>query len=442
MPKSIEYEKYMMSALVTGDMVSILQAQEVIKPENITNRYYRYIYTAILKEVEQGGCPEPVSIAEHILANKRANENDIVQSMLALNELWNYTFYVLPCFKYYLLKFITQVKLKELKLLGLELSETDTIKITEYIEEVKQRLQSIQDKSVTDNLANGFDVATGLFNNLNNYDDTKRLTTGYDFDYITGGFRKKQFIIVAARPKMGKTSFALACTLKLIKKGRRVFFYSMEMDKEDLFARLVSVESGVNLEKILNPTLLRDGEMGKVTYANEYLSNLNIFIADKGKCSPAAIESDILKQRMINVNPDLVIVDGIELISGNGKYKDKFAEVSDISRQLKILTMNLEIPIMAVSQVNRECENGTNKRPRLHHLRMSGNLEQDANIVIMLYRDEVYHKDDLHNPEFSETYLEHGICEVSVEKNRNGAEGMKRMYYIPERTEFRDIEKQ
>jgi replicative DNA helicase len=159
---------------------------------------------------------------------------------------------------------------------------------------------------------------------------------------------------------------------------------------------------------------------------------LPIYISDNGFCSPARIEADINKQAMIGMKPDIVIVDGIELVQGNQKhYNSPFEKVSDISGSLKNLAMSTGVPVIVCCQLNRNCEERKNKRPELYDLRMTGNLEQDANIVIMLYRDEVY------NPETTD---EPGICEVFIRKNRNGKEGMRKLFYKAEFTEFGNIQ--
>jgi replicative DNA helicase len=431
---NINYEEHVLASLLSGDMVAYSAIADIIKPEFFENHYCRYIYAAIQKI--HNATQEPVdyvSVMENALADNRLSEHQAREIGLAVNILMNQRFINLPNYKYYVTKFMEQVKRKELNLLGKVITAADLNNITEYIETVKIQLNHIQQKNIVQTLSTAGECALEAIDGIVNFNPANIINTGFTIDYLMGGMRKKQLIILAARPRMGKSAFALTLTYKLAKQGKKVIYYSMEMGKADLFNRITAINTHVDLENILNPDRLSDYEIMQITKEQNDLSTLPILIHDNGKCSPMKVEADINKQALIGQKPDIVIIDGIELVQGDRpKYNSDFERISDISRSLKCLAMNSNIPVLVVSQVNRNCDDRKNKRPELHDLRMTGNLEQDADIVIMLYRDEVYN-DKTEEP---------GIAEVFIRKNRNGKDGMRKMFFKAQFTEFTNLDRE
>ena len=255
------------------------------------------------------------------------------------------------------------------------------------------------------------------------------LTTGFaDLDARTSGLQKSDLIILAARPSMGKTAFVLNIAQNAaIKGGARVLIFSLEMSKEQLGQRLLSIDSCVELSKLKTGDLSR-GDWEDLNIAIDRLSKAEIYIDDtpgisvmemKNKCRRLKAEKGL----------DLVIVDYLQLMSFEGKSEGRQQEVSTLSRMLKQLAREMECPVIVLSQLSRAVEQRMDHRPQLSDLRESGAIEQDADIVMFLYRDEYY------NPETTE---KPNTCEVIIAKQRNGPTGSLDLAWLGKYTKFAD----
>ena len=249
-------------------------------------------------------------------------------------------------------------------------------------------------------------------------------------DRKIGGLKKENLIIVAGRPSMGKTSLGIQMALKAAKIGSTVAMASLEMGTEELTRRCLAIEGeNLSVTGLTHGTLTNAGWKG-LTEAAEGLSPLNFYILDDGYIT---IESLRVKSRALKRKHglDLLIVDYLQLLGVSKKSESRVADMSEISRSLKLLAKELAIPIVALSQLNRSCENrkAGDQRPLLSDLRESGAIEQDADIVIMLYRDEVYREDS----------IDAGKAELLVRKNRNGPIGEVLVGWDGKRTAFFDL---
>lgn len=255
------------------------------------------------------------------------------------------------------------------------------------------------------------------------------LTTGFaDLDARTSGLQKSDLIILAARPSMGKTAFVLNVAQNAAIKGdAKVLIFSLEMSKEQLGQRLLSIDSCVELAKLKTGDLSR-GDWEDLNIAIDRLSKAQIYIDDtpgisvlemKNKCRRLKAEKGL----------DLVIVDYLQLMSIEGKTEGRQQEVSALSRMLKQLAREMECPVIVLSQLSRAVEQRMDHRPQLSDLRESGAIEQDADIVMFLYRDEYY------NPETTE---KPNTCEVIIAKQRNGPTGSIDLAWLGKYTKFAD----
>ena len=256
------------------------------------------------------------------------------------------------------------------------------------------------------------------------------ISTGYEsFDFKLGGFKRGDLVIVAARPSMGKTAMALNFAQNVAKKGRHVAIFSLEMSKEQLTDRLIAAAMAVDSWKLQKGKLSED-EFAKMGDALETLSRSKIYLDD----SPAGegLVSIKSKARRLKMESglDLVIIDYLQLMS-NGNSLNRVQEVSEISRGLKSLARELDVPVVALSQLSRALEWRPDKRPVMSDLRESGSIEQDADIIAMLYRDDYYN-------EFSESP---GITNVLIRKNRNGPTGQIDLKFEKSQQKFYEIEK-
>lgn len=269
-----------------------------------------------------------------------------------------------------------------------------------------------------------------------NHSTVTGISTGFrDLDTITLGLQKSDLILVAARPSMGKTAFVLNLAQHMsVKSKKHVAFFSLEMSKEQLVTRVLSMESGIDSGKLRNGSL-NDKEWMDLVESAGVIAQSNLHIDDtpnielgqlRAKCRKLALEKQL----------DIIMIDYLQLMSGDKssgrRSESRQQEVSDISRALKGLARELNVPVIALSQLSRAVESRPDKRPMLSDLRESGAIEQDADIVMFLYRDDYYKKDsDKKN-----------IGEVIIAKQRNGGLGTVELAWIPNRTKFANLERQ
>ena len=256
------------------------------------------------------------------------------------------------------------------------------------------------------------------------------ISTDYkSFDEKLGGFKRGDLIIVAARPSMGKTAIALNFAQNVAKKNRHVAIFSLEMSKEQLTDRLIAAAMAVDSWKLQKGKLTED-EFARMGDALETLSHSKIYLDD----SPAGegLTSIKSKARRLKMESglDLIVIDYLQLMS-NGNSLNRVQEVSEISRGLKSLARELDVPVIALSQLSRQLESRPDKRPVMSDLRESGSIEQDADIIAMLYRDDYYN-------EFSETP---GVTNVLIRKNRNGPIGQVDLKFEKSQQKFYEIER-
>jgi replicative DNA helicase len=236
----------------------------------------------------------------------------------------------------------------------------------------------------------------------------------YELDRLTSGFHGGELTVIGARPGMGKTAFALNIAFNVASQGKKVLFFSLEMGKKQLSLRTYSMISEIPLSKIRSG-LLNDEEVEKIT--NSYLENADV-LEKMVLIDDVSYLSDIMKIAYSMDNIDLIIVDYLQLIKTKNKYQMRYQELADIANSLKFLSKDLDIPIIALAQVNREVEKKADKRPTLSDLRESGDIEATADIVMFLHREGYYKGNNDDN-----------TAEVIVAKNRNGESGIVRLSF-------------
>ena len=261
-------------------------------------------------------------------------------------------------------------------------------------------------------------------------DTVTGIPTGFiDLDYRTSGFQPSDFILIAARPSMGKTAFVLNVVEHVaVKKQYPCMVFSLEMSKEQLVNRMLSMESNVDSQKLRTGSLT-DADWDAVIEGVGTIGNSKLLIDDTPGISIMELRSKCRKVKL-EIGLSLVIIDYLQLMSGSGKSGDnRQQEISEISRSLKALARELNAPVIALSQLSRACETRQDHRPMLSDLRESGAIEQDADVVMFLYRDDYYNKDtDTPN-----------IAEVIIAKQRNGPIGTIQLMWRPELTKFANL---
>jgi len=255
------------------------------------------------------------------------------------------------------------------------------------------------------------------------------ISTGYKkLNEMTSGFQNGDFIVLAARPSMGKTALALSFARNAVLDNLTVGFFSLEMSAEQLSLRLLSTESGVAHRKIKN-AMVNSDEWISLTHVAAKLANSKLFIDDTPMQSIMDIRTKARKLKMEH-GLNFLVIDYLQLIHGQKKYENRHQEVSAISRSLKALAKELHIPVVALSQLSRAVDSRVDKRPMLSDLRESGAIEQDADVILFLYRDHVY------NPDTEDPSL----SELIIGKQRNGPTGVVNLSFQNELTLFQDYD--
>lgn len=244
-----------------------------------------------------------------------------------------------------------------------------------------------------------------------------------EIDNFLGGLNRSDLILVAARPGMGKTSIALNMALHAAKKtGKDIVIFQLEMSKEQLAARLLSNEAFVDSKKLRNGDLT-DADWEKLALAANTLGQTRMYIDDNPGITAAEMKA---KCRRLGDNVGLIVIDYLQLMQGSKRTENRVQEVSEISRSLKIMAKELNVPVMCLSQLSRASEQRADKRPMLSDLRESGAIEQDADIVMFLYRDDYYNEDS----------EEKNVAECIIAKNRHGSTGTVKLQWLGQFTTF------
>lgn len=264
---------------------------------------------------------------------------------------------------------------------------------------------------------------------------TFSVSSGYHhLDDMLGGFQKSDLIIIAARPSMGKTAFALSTARNsAIDDKVPIAIFSLEMATVQLATRLISAEARIDAQK-LRTGRFRDSEGPKISKTVHKLASAPIYIDDTPGLTVLEMRAKARRLKK-EKNIGMIIIDYLQLMSGSGKMDSREREISTISRSLKALAKELNIPVIALSQLNRAVESTTDKRPMLSHLRESGAIEQDADVVLFLYRPEVYKINQFPNGDTTE-----GVAEVIIAKQRNGPTGEIKLRFIKEYARFENLE--
>jgi replicative DNA helicase len=303
------------------------------------------------------------------------------------------------------------------------------------LDEAEREIFSVAD----DRLKGGFvpmhTLVKESFPKIETLFEQKRLITGVptgfvDIDKMTRGLQAGDLVIVAARPSMGKTSLVLNMSQYVaMQPGHTVGFFSLEMSKESLFLRLLTSEAQIDSQRLMSGAIGQK-DYGRISHALETLSAMRLFIDDTANIGVLEMRA---KARRLQSEHGLsmLAVDYIQLMTGRGRFENRTLELASISRSLKGLAKELNVPIVVLSQLSRAPESRADHRPQLSDLRESGALEQDADVVIMIYRDDAYNRDP-NNPDA-------GTAELIIAKQRNGPTGVVRLAFLREQTRFANL---
>lgn len=313
-----------------------------------------------------------------------------------------------------------------------KLAYDKTTDIDEVVSQSEQNLFAVSENRVTRGLTPIKQVASDLFDRIQYLTDHKDeplgMPTGFrDLDKILGGLQRSDLVIIAGRPGQGKTAWMLNTALNVSKLNKRVAFFSLEMSNEQLMQRLVSQETGINTHSLRQGELNED-DWQRFTNAIGVLSDMGIYLDDTPAISPLQLRT---KSRRLaaEVQLDLIVVDYLQLMTADlGRGANRVQEVSHISRSLKTLARELNVPVLTGAQLSRGVEQRSGQRPMLSDLRESGSIEQDSDVVLFLHHPDAWDEDPQRQ----------NVTEIIVAKHRNGPTGSAQMVFLPQLTRFVD----
>jgi len=433
LPHSVEAEQSVIGSMIM-DREAIVVAAGILHEEDFYGKQYGIVFQAMVELNDEGKPVDLVTLQDRL---KEKGAPPEVSSLEFVRDLVT----AVPTsanIKYYADIVAEKATLRKLIRLNEEIANTCYVgnESLEYILEdtEKKIFNLIQGRNSSDYVPIR-DIVMDAIDRIEKASRTKGVVTGIptgfiDLDYRLAGMQPSDLLLVAARPSMGKTSFVLNIAQYVaFKQHQTVAVFSLEMSKEQLVNRLFSLESKVDSQHIRTGNL-SDLEWEKLIESAGIIGKSNLIIDDTPGISVSQLRSKCRKYKLEH-DLKLVIIDYLQLMSGNGRTDSRQQEISDISRSLKALARELKVPVVALSQLSRAVEQRPDHRPMLSDLRESGAIEQDADVVMFLYRDDYYNKD---------TDIK-GIAEVIIAKQRNGPIGTVNLAWMADYTKFANIQK-
>lgn len=433
LPQSQEAEQSVLGAILAQNdslnkIVEILQS-----PDAFYRPAHQIIYSAILKIYEKNEAIDPITVSDYLTSTGKLEE---VGGRYYLGLLLSHSPLAVNVEKYanivvekYLLRQIISIGSQISKIGYEEPNAKNALERSEQLVYDLAQKKSGQSLTLIGSLVN--DTWQRLEEREQHKGQLLGLDTGYyDLNALTSGFQKSDLIIIAARPSMGKTALALNIGLNsAVKYKKSIVVFSLEMSKEQVVQRMVCTQAGVDANRMRFGNL-QESDWTKLGVAFGELGDSNIFIDDSPLMTVMEMKAKSRRLKAEIGKLDLVVVDYLQLMEGS-RSDNRAQEISDISRGLKTLARELDVPVVALSQLSRAVEARQNKRPMLSDLRESGSIEQDADIVMFIYRDEYYN---------SET-VDKGTAEVQIAKQRNGPTGLVKLLFQPHITKFQSLAK-
>lgn len=435
LPSSEESERVILGAILL-DNALISQAVELLKPEDFYSPRNRKIYNAMISLFEKSERIDPILIGEEL---KKEGQIESIGGIAAITNLT----YGLPHFsniqdyaKVVRDKSIVRNLIKVCNQITSEaLAEEE--EAGEILDHAEQMIFALAEARTREGFAHVKPVAENVLAKVQEFAKREShaltgLATGFrDLDQMTSGLQPSDLIIVAARPSMGKTALCLTLAQNsAIQEKATIAFFSLEMSKEQLVMRMISSEARVDAHRFRTGYLSRE-EWGRLATAIGTLSETNIFIDDTPGISVLEMRAKARRLVAEHKKIDLIIVDYMQLMSGSKRTESRQQEVSQISRELKGLAKELNVPLIALSQLSRAPEARSPPRPMLSDLRESGSIEQDADVVAFIFREEYYAKD---NEALEEE--KKNVAEIILSKQRNGPTGTVKLAFLKEFTRF------
>ena len=428
LPHSIEAEQSVIGSMII-DREAIVVASEIVTGGDFYNKQYGVVFETMVELNESGRPVDMVTLQDKLKEKDVPSEvsslefvRDIITAVPTSANIRHYANIVAE--KSILRKMIRlNEEIENLCYSGKESMEF-------ILEDAEKRIFDLVQKR---NSGEFVPIRQVVMNALKKIEaaskSTGRVTgvaTGfYDLDFKTSGMQPADLVLIAARPSMGKTAFVLNIAQHVaFRLNETVAIFSLEMSKEQLVNRMFSLESNVDAQNLRNGTL-SDAEWEKLIESAGVIGKSNLIIDDTAGISISELRSKCRKFKLEH-NLKMIIIDYLQLMSGSGRSESRQQEISEISRSLKSLARELNVPVLALSQLSRAVEQRPDKRPMMSDLRESGAIEQDADVIMFIYRDDYYNKDS----------EKKGISEIIIGKQRNGPIGTVELVWLPEYTKF------
>ncbi len=434
-PQNLEAEQAVLGSLLI-DKDAVVKIADIIKPEDFYQGKHGIIYNAMLKIYEARDPIDMVTLTETLEKEKQFEKiggasylTDFLNTVPTASNVTSYAKVVQE--KATLRRLIKAAN--DIMAFGYQ----EDSNINELLDKSEQMLFAVSQKYLKEKFIPLKDVLTDAFDRIDllhkDKSQLRGIPTGFKgIDNLLAGFQPSDLIILAARPSMGKSSLALNIAQHIaVKEKKTVGYFSLEMSKEQLVDRMLCVEAGIDLWK-LRTGKLDDDDFPKLGHAMGVLSDTSLFIDDAATLNIMEIRT---KARRLQAEHglDLIIIDYMQLMEGTSMSRNsdnRVQEVSEISRGLKGIARELDVPVVALSQLSRAVEQRQPKIPQLSDLRESGSIEQDADVVMFIYREDMYEPDSERK----------NIADLLVKKHRNGPTGQIELFFHADQTKFSDLE--
>jgi replicative DNA helicase len=433
LPHNMEAEQSVVGSMFM-DREAIVVASEIVQGEDFYNKQYGIMFDVMVELNDEG---RPVDL---VTLQDRLREKDVPPEVYSVEYLKELVTSVPTSanIKYYAGIVAEKSTLRRLIRLNEEIANNCYVgkeSLEDILADTEKRVFDLVQRRNTGEFVPIRQVVMNAMDNIekasHNQGNVTGVATGFlDLDYKTAGMQPSDLILVAARPSMGKTAFVLnVAQYVAFRQNKTVAIFSLEMSKEQLVNRLFAMESKVDSQHLRTGDL-SDTEWEKLIESAGVIGKSNLIIDDTPGISISELRSKCRKYKLEH-NLEMIIIDYLQLMSGNGKSTDsRQQEISDISRSLKALARELHVPVIALSQLSRAVEQRPDHRPMLSDLRESGAIEQDADVVMFIYRDDYYNKDT----------EKKGIAEIIIAKQRNGPIGTVELVWLPDFTKFANLD--
>lgn len=434
LPHSAEAEQSVIGSMIM-DKDAILAASELITGEDFYQPRYGVLFDAMIELFNEGKPSDLITL------QNKLKEKDVPPELCSLEFIRDLITSVPTSanVRYYANIVKEKSTLRQLIKVTEGITNEcylDKEKVETVLEETEKKIFDILQKRNTGNFVSIKDIVFHSLESIEAAAKNKGSVTGvstgfYDLDYKTAGLQPSDLILIAARPSMGKTAFVLNIAEHVaLRSNVTTAIFSLEMSKDQLVKRIMSMHSKVDSQSIRSGDL-SDEDWLKLVESARTIGNSNLIIDDTSSISIGELRSKCRKYKLEH-NLGLVIIDYLQLMSGSKKSESRQQEISEISRSLKALAREISAPVVALSQLSRAVEQRPDKRPMLSDLRESGAIEQDADVVMFIYRDDYYNHDS----------EEAGVSEIIIGKQRNGPTGTIKLAWLSQFTKFANLERQ